>query len=315
MAMAMMGYGGKGGPQDRELEAQKQAWEEKYQAGQLSLDELRQKAAEGEYKSLAEARSAATSEAAQKRMDEATRETTRQKELAESLTRARELEGRTTAKGLLDTMVKEGRIAVGTPEYNRLAERSMPGYGAESEQIAQADREKAVTGGLAKYQQADPKAKAQYAKDPATMGAGITPEIYGEILKRANVNVAQPGAPAAVSSGSGGLSGGIPDVLWNLPGGVENIFRYGANLGSKAWYGKDAPQYEYMPWTHAADEWAKGGPEVAPAPAGSTPQPQYGNYGQPVADVSVPPEWQYGVGQQRPPPALNDLLAKALQNQ
>jgi hypothetical protein len=109
----------------------------------------------------------------------------------------------------------------------------MPGYTEESKQLEQADRENKITKGLTQYQKADPKVKAQYAKDPATMG--VTPEVYSEILKRAGVNVAQPAAPAPPSSGAGGLSGGAADVLWNLPGGVENLFRMGANLGSSAW--------------------------------------------------------------------------------
>jgi hypothetical protein len=259
LAMALMGYGKGGGPEARALDERTQAAVELFQQGQLANMAEGRRIDELKGRSEAEARTAGIADTAEQRKVAAQNELQRQKELADSLERAREIEARATAKGLLDTLVKENRMAPTDPEYIRLAERAMPGYKAESEQLNQADRESKITKGLTTYQKADPKAKAQYAKDPATMGAGITPDVYGEILKRAGVNVAQPGAPASVTAPTGGVKDIAADVLWNLPGGVENLFRMGANLGSSAWYGKGAPQYELMPWTHAADEGPKVG--------------------------------------------------------
>lgn len=321
IAMALLGYGKGTSPRDQALQERTQAALEMLQQGQLSKLSSEQKIAEENQKAAAETREYGKTKDIQERMDLADREATRKQELANSLAAAKALNDQKlagdTLKEMLPYFAKDNKGMIVDPEYAALKERATPGLGAEVEQAKAGLRNRQVQEGLARYQKATPKEREVFGKGPGSAALG-PPDVVDEILKQAGVQVAPPGVAGAApgaASGEGGVSGGIADALWNLPGGTENLYNWMANAGGKAWYGKDAPQYPYVPWTHAADEWTKGGPKVAPAPVGPAPRPEFGNYGPLVAE-EAPPQYQYGVGQQRPPPAsLNDLLAKALQGQ
>lgn len=313
MALQIMGLMEKQrtGAEDRALEEQKQKAQEMYQSGQLGLEREKLGVSKTEAEAAAREREAtrafqegATTRDIQYKMDQAGRE-------AEKAQAEQENKNRENKATAIWRLVNEKVLLPeeGKAQFNQLYPENV---GVEKG-LKESARQDQIATGLAKYQKATPKEREALAKNPAAQGAYGPPDVYDEILKQAGVNVAQPGAPTA-----GGLSGGIQDVLWNLPGGVENIFRGISNVGAKAWYGGNAPQYSYVPWTGANEEIPKylgEGPPVAPPPAGPIPRPQYGNYGVQAGPAEAPPEWQYGVGQQRPPAPLNDLLAKALQNQ
>jgi hypothetical protein len=195
MAMALMGYGKGTSPQDQALEAQKQAWAEKYQSGQLSIEELKQKAAEANYKSEAEARTAAATNAAQQRIDEAAKQAALEKYQTGQLDYLKSKADRDAAVEVFKNAVEHGNLKEGTPQYEILAEAAMPGYKEKSTAAKKAIFEQNVATGLEKYQKATPKEKAAFNKAPGSLG--VPPDVFDEILKRSQVQVAQPGAPTA----------------------------------------------------------------------------------------------------------------------
>jgi hypothetical protein len=144
-----------------------------------------------------------------------------------------------------------------------LAEKAMPGYGEESKQIAQADLEDKITKGVAKYQKATPKEREAYAKTPASLA---TPDVYDEILKRAGVNVAQPGAPAAASKPfEGAIS--KPWQEYQAPPDLSKLISDYATPapapsgteGIAPWLRSEAPSSGAMDWRYGG-----AGPSVDP---------------------------------------------------
>src|SRR4029077_2047191 len=210
MAMALMGYGKGTSPQDQALEAQKQAWAEKYQAGQLGIEELKQKAAEAEYKSLAEARMAATTDAAQKRLDEAAKQAALEKYQTGQLDYLKSKAERDANVEVFKNLVEHGgltekdpRTGKDNPQYDIYAEAAFPGYIEKKRAAKKALFEQEVGAKLAEYQALDPKKRAAVDKNPA--GSNFPPEIYSEVRRRADANAAQPGAATAAGPGEGRL--------------------------------------------------------------------------------------------------------------
>ena len=209
MALQIMGLMDKqqSEQQRQALDERQQAWLEKNQAGQLGIEQLKQKAAETEYQSLAEARKAATASEAQKRIDEAAKEAATEKQQAANLDYLKTKADRDAAVEVFKNAVEHGNLKEGTPQYEILAEAAMPGYKEKSTAAKKGIFEENVAAGLAKYQKATPKEREAYAKTPGAFGTatGLPQDIYDEVLKRANMQVAQPGAPAAASPGEGRL--------------------------------------------------------------------------------------------------------------
>jgi hypothetical protein len=99
---------------------------------------------------------------------------------------------------------KDSRTGKDNPQYWILGEAAMPGLREKSDIAKKAMFEQDVNAKLAEYQAADPKKRAAIDKNPA--GANFAPEIYGEVVRRASANAAQPGgAPTAAGPGEGRL--------------------------------------------------------------------------------------------------------------
>jgi hypothetical protein len=282
-----MGYGKGTSPQDQALEAQKQAWAEKYQAGQLSLEELKQKAAEAEYKSLAEARTAAATDAAQRRIDEATKQANLEKYQAGQLDYLTKKAERDADAEVFKNLVEHGGLretdAQGKPNplYSVYEEKVLPGITAKKAIARKAMFEENVNAALTKYQAADPKKKAAIDKDPA--GSGIPADVYSEMLKRQNVAVAQPQGTATAPD-----EGRLPLSSLNTPTappGSDIFSEKGVRIGPSL---VDARDYSKFPGSvedliRASREgprrgqpiaeslFAQPGQSVAAAPATTTP--------------------------------------------
>jgi hypothetical protein len=259
MAMALMGYGKGTSPQDQALEAQKQTWAEKYQAGQLSLEELRQKAAEANYKSEAEARTAAAANAAQQRIDEAAKQANLEKYQAGQLDYLTKKADRDAAVEVFKNAVEHGGLKEGTPQYNLLAEAAMPGI---TEKRAVADKaifEQNVAAGLEKYQKATPKEREVYAKTPGSFGPQ---DIYGEVLKRVGVNVATPTTTVPTAKPfEGAIS--KPWQEYQAPPDLSELLKPApapsGTEGIAPWLRPEVPSTGAMDWRYGG-----GGPSVDP---------------------------------------------------
>jgi hypothetical protein len=284
------------------LDERQQAALEKLQSGQLAVAQMNQQTAKMGAESEAEARRAGITSDVQRRMDEAGKEVTRKEEAAATLAANKEAKDRETAEKLMKDMLEHGELKKTDPEYELLQERASPGITEEKRQLKETVFNRQVGEGLAKYQGLDEKAKKALAANPAALG---TPEVYAEILKQAGVQT--PAGSAALPKGP---NVSVANLLWNAPGGIENIFRGIANVGGKAIYGRDVPQYSYVPWTEV-NVAGGGGPPTPVGPPPETPlQPGLGGYGPMVPQEAVP-EWQYGVGTRRPPSLpVDDILAK-----
>lgn len=196
MAMALMGYG-KGGPQAQALDERQQAALELFQQGQLANMAEQRRIDELKATSEAAARTAATTDTAEQRKVAAQNELQRQKEAAANLDYLKTAKQQETTERLIGDLMQHGQMTAADPRLAPLLERTSPGFKADMQEVAAADREKQITEGLAKYQKATPKEKQAYTKTPASLA---TPDIYDEILKRANVNVAQPQGTATAPS-------------------------------------------------------------------------------------------------------------------
>jgi hypothetical protein len=243
MAMKLLGF------QERQqtarekqaLDERQQAALEKYQAGQLGIEQLRQKTSEAEAKSLSEARTAETSGKIQARMDEAQKEASRREEAAATLAANKEAKDRETAEKLMKDMLEHGDLKKTDPEYDLLQERASPGITEEKKKLKEGLFNRQVSEGLAKYQGADAATRKALAANPATLGG---PDVYAEILKQAGVQT-----PSGTAVPESETIGGVGNWLWNAPGALQNVGKGTANLAARAALGANAPQVPYTEFT------------------------------------------------------------------
>jgi hypothetical protein len=306
MAMQLLGLQEKSqqASEARAQEERQQQALERYQQGQLGIERERV----GVSKSEAEANALARAAEADFRAQQAARGEQLTREAGVREAEKARLEHEDKLRGQKSEAI---RYAVAqqymTPEEGIAQIHALD---PEMQRVAEGVKEKAlgekVAANLERYRAMKPEARQALAANPAEMLTVGGPEGYRRILQQLGE---QPSVAGAAAPKGPNIS--VANLLWNTPGGLENIFRGIANVGGRAIYGRDVPQYSYVPWTEV-NVAGGGGPSTPVGPPPETPlQPGLGGYGPMVPQEAVP-EWQYGVGTRRPPPPpVDDILARA----